>query len=81
MCLNRYINVNTLISSPIFFKKFLSKPVNTLLYKRRLAPKHLSKQFNLSVLNQLKIRIPKNLIKFGDIGYKFENISLDTVNL
>ena len=64
--------MNTSISSPTFFKKFLSKPVNTLLYKNGLAPKHLLNRFNSSVSIQLKSRIPKNFIKFGAVGYKFE---------
>ena len=72
MCLHRYINVNTPISSPTFINESLSKPFNTISYKHGLAPKYLLKQFNSSYSNQLKIRIPKNSITFGDVGYKFE---------
>ena len=72
MCLNKYIEITTPILSSTLINKVTSSPVNTLLHNHGLIPKLLNNKFNDCNNSPIKIKVPINKIKFGEVGYKFE---------
>ena len=72
ICLNKYVGITNPISSSTLVYKVTSKPIITSLYNHDLIPKHLNNKFNECNDNPIKIKVPINKIKFGEVGYKFE---------
>ena len=72
MCLNKYIDITTPISSSILTNQVSSKATNTSLHNYSLIPKYLNNKFNDCNDSPINIKVPTNNIKFGEVGYKFE---------
>ena len=72
MGLNKYIDITTPISSSTSIYNVTSKPVITSLHTHDLIPKHLNNKCNECNDNPIKIKIPINKIKFGEVGFNYE---------
>ena len=75
MGLNKYIDITTPISSSTLINKVTTKPVNNSLHNHGMITNILNKKVNDCNNSPIRIKVPINKIKFGDVGYKFENIS------
>jgi len=70
--LNKYIDITTPISSSTLINKVTTKPVSNSLHNHGMIPNILNKKFNDCNNSPIRIKVPINKIKFGDVGYKFE---------